>query len=120
MIGVRIKPEKQIVLYANSQFFLNIISNTLWDNVHYFKFIEVKQHVIKRVYDACARIAEEYVRHHRNDWRLGGDETIVLIDLYPDGCSKISGSDPEYQNNNPTQILCIAEAKVTFKKILHK
>lgn len=35
-----------------------------------------------------------------------------MIDLYPDGCAKISGTDPEYQNNNPTQILCIAEAKV--------
>lgn len=75
-------------------------------------FIEIKQHVVKRVFQTCTQIAQEYVQEHRNDWRLGGEDTIVLIDLYPDGCAKVSGTDPEYQNNNPTQILCIAEAKV--------
>lgn len=73
--------------------------------------LNVKVHVVKRLYQTCSQIAEGYVRTHKNDWKLGGPGVIVIIDLYPDGCAKVSGSNPEYQNNNPTQILCIAEAK---------
>lgn len=82
------------------------------NNFFYECFTDVKVHVVKRLYQTCSQIAEGYVRTHKNDWKLGGPGVIVIIDLYPDGCAKVSGSNPEYQNNNPTQILCIAEAKV--------
>lgn len=72
----------------------------------------MKVHPIKKLYDLCSQIIEQYVLSKRYDWKIGGENVVVVIDNYPEGCTKLNDIQPEIFNNNTTQILCFAEARV--------
>lgn len=73
----------------------------------------MKEHVIKKVYDRCAKVAESYVSSHPEDFKLGGPGSVLIVDEYPSGYMTENGPDvavSKKRNNNSHAILCIAEA----------
>ncbi|XP_049858035.1 uncharacterized protein LOC126345148 [Schistocerca gregaria] len=66
----------------------------------------IKDHVVKRIYDRCSEVASKYVEDHNHAWLLGGDNAVVVIDIFPDG----------YMTSNPAVIDCAG--KKNTKKVL--
>ncbi|CAD6235091.1 GSCOCG00007801001-RA-CDS [Cotesia congregata] len=74
---------------------------------------EIKEHVIKKVYERCSQVAEFYVNSHPEDFKLGGPGCVVLVDEFPSGYMTDITPDvttTRKRNNNSQPILCIAEA----------
>ncbi|XP_043273297.1 uncharacterized protein [Venturia canescens] len=75
--------------------------------------LDVKEHVVKKVYERCAKIADDYVNSHLEEFKLGGPDSVLIVDEYPGGY--MTENVPEIsvsrkRNNNSHTILCIAEA----------
>ncbi|KAH0561331.1 uncharacterized protein LOC123264905 [Cotesia glomerata] len=74
---------------------------------------EIKEHVIKKVYERCSQVAEFYVNSHPEDFKLGGSGCVVLVDEFPSGYMTDITPDvttTRKRNNNSQPIICIAEA----------
>lgn len=79
----------------------------------------MKAHPIRKLYDTCSRLVEELVIRRPAEWKVGGENIVVLVDFFPSGCNKLENTCyPHSINNNSTEILCIAEAKVRCLKTL--
>ncbi|XP_012174007.1 uncharacterized protein LOC100648772 isoform X1 [Bombus terrestris] len=75
-------------------------------------YLEIKKHVVKKVYERCDEVSENYVTSHPEDWVLGGQSAILIVDEFPNGYMTESPSDittAKKRNNNSHTILCIAE-----------
>ena len=76
--------------------------------------IGIKEHVIKKVYERCAKVADIYVKTHPEDFKLGGPGRVVVVDEYPSGYMTENIMDhttSRKRNNNAYTILCMAEAE---------
>lgn len=76
-------------------------------------FAEIKKHVVKKVYERCDEVSENYVTSHPEDWVLGGQSAILIVDEFPNGYMTENPSDittARKRNNNSHTIVCIAEA----------
>lgn len=51
----------------------------------------------------------KYIQSRIGDWRIGGQNVIVIVDIYPDGYRKFSDTETVRMAH---PILCIAEVKV--------
>lgn len=61
------------------------------------------------MYKICVSTAMKYMQSHISEWRIGGPQIIVIVDVYPDGYKKFSDRET-IRTSHP--ILCIAEVKV--------
>ncbi|KAG7203326.1 hypothetical protein KM043_010414 [Ampulex compressa] len=76
-------------------------------------YLDIKKHVVKKVYERCDEVSEMYVMRHPEDWILGGQSAILIVDEFPGGCMTENQSDintAKKRNNNSHTIMCIAEA----------
>lgn len=65
----------------------------------------LKTSLVKRIYNQCTNITDCYVQRHPELSQLGGDNCVVLIDLFPDGCMTTA----PHNNNYSKQLLCVAD-----------
>ncbi|XP_063220789.1 uncharacterized protein LOC134530114 [Bacillus rossius redtenbacheri] len=66
--------------------------------------LDLKQHVVRRVYERCTDVAQAYVLSRPQDWLLGGDGAVVVVDVFPDGyMSERRGTGRD------KRVLCIAD-----------
>ncbi|XP_048514099.1 uncharacterized protein LOC105683282 isoform X2 [Athalia rosae] len=76
-------------------------------------YLNLKIHVVKRVYERCAQVASMYVARHPEEWRLGGQDSVLVVDEFPGGYmgpgSEMDATVHKRRNNNSHTILCIAE-----------
>ncbi|KAK2583530.1 hypothetical protein KPH14_009486 [Odynerus spinipes] len=76
-------------------------------------YLDIKTHIVKKVYERCDEVSEIYVIRHPEDWILGDQSAIVIVDEFPGGCmtrNYIDTSTNRKRNNNSHTIVCIAEA----------
>jgi hypothetical protein len=72
--------------------------------------LNLKTHIVKKVYDQCGDVASRYVLDHSHDWLLGGDGAVVVIDVYPDGYMTSTPPDKDgLKKKTQKKILCIAD-----------
>lgn len=79
-------------------------------------FAETKEHIVRKVYEQCDKVTSAYVKRHADQWMLGGQNKILIVDEFPNGCmstvSSVNSSSPgkgKKRNNNSHTVLCIAE-----------
>ncbi|XP_043792904.1 uncharacterized protein LOC122715060 [Apis laboriosa] len=80
---------------------------------HTANYLDIKKHVVKKVYERCDEVSENYVTSHPEDWVLGGQSAILIVDEFPNGYMTENPSDitnAKKRNNNSHTIVCIAEA----------
>lgn len=72
----------------------------------------MKKHVVRKIYERCDEVSAIYIKKHPEDWLLGGESTILVVDEFPGGymteCQKDINSAKK-RNNNSHTIICIAE-----------
>ncbi|XP_015602233.1 uncharacterized protein LOC107271126 [Cephus cinctus] len=76
-------------------------------------YLDLKDYVVKKVYERCAKVSEAYVVRHPEEWVLGGRNMVLIVDEFPGGCMTENYVDitvTKKRNNNCHTILCIAEA----------
>uniref|UniRef100_A0A8D8PU84 Uncharacterized protein n=1 Tax=Cacopsylla melanoneura TaxID=428564 RepID=A0A8D8PU84_9HEMI len=66
---------------------------------------KLKLNVGKRIYGQCATVAEWYMQNHPEQSHLGGPDSVVLVDIFPDGNMTLV----PHNNNYSKRILCIAD-----------
>ncbi|KAI5697099.1 hypothetical protein M8J75_005080 [Diaphorina citri] len=66
---------------------------------------KLKLNVGKRIYGQCATVAEWYMQNHPEQSNLGGVDSVVLVDIFPDGNMTLV----PHNNNFSKRILCIAD-----------
>lgn len=66
---------------------------------------KLKLNVGKRIYGQCATVAEWYMQNHPEQSHLGGPDSVVLVDIFPDGNMTLV----PHNNNFSKRILCIAD-----------
>lgn len=79
----------------------------------YFITVDIKGHVVKKVYKRCDEVSGIYITRHPEDWLLGGENTILIVDEFPGGYMTETQPDinsAKKRNNNSHTIICIAEA----------
>lgn len=67
----------------------------------------------KKVYERCGKVSKFYVERHPEEWILGGQGNILIVDEFPGGYmteTLIATPISRKRNNNSHTILCIAEA----------
>ncbi|XP_046426025.1 uncharacterized protein LOC124182594 isoform X1 [Neodiprion fabricii] len=77
-------------------------------------YLNLKVHVVKRIYERCTQVANAYVDNHPEEWSLGGRDRVLVVDEFPGGYmgaeNPIDVTVHKKRNNNSQTILCIAEA----------
>lgn len=76
-------------------------------------YLDIKKHVVNKIYERCDEVSENYVTSHPEDWVLGGKSAILIVDEFPNGYMTKNPSDTsnaKKRNNNSNTIVCIAEA----------
>lgn len=85
----------------------------MFQNIYiFFLFLDVKKHVVRKIYERCDEVSAIYVKTHPEDWLLGGESAILIVDEFPGGY--MTGCQPDInsakkRNNNSHIIICIAE-----------
>jgi hypothetical protein len=49
------------------------------------KNLNLKNKIVKKVYEKCGDVERRYVLEKYNEWMIGGDGDVVVIDVYKDG-----------------------------------
>ncbi|KAF7380095.1 hypothetical protein HZH66_014450 [Vespula vulgaris] len=49
-------------------------------------YLDIKTHIVKKVYERCDEVSETYVMSHPEDWILGDKSAIVIVDEFPGVC----------------------------------
>lgn len=65
----------------------------------------VKGVIAKRIYSTCTSVADWYMQTHPDLALLGGENSVVLVDTFPDGCM----TTVPHNNNYSKRILCMAD-----------
>ncbi|XP_066995816.1 uncharacterized protein [Anabrus simplex] len=76
------------------------------------KQLDLRLTVVFRIYDSLSQVASNYVKAHSDEWKLGGENVVVLVDVYPDGYMSTVPRSMEVgrrRSTNKKRILCIAE-----------
>lgn len=85
-----------------------------------YMFADVKKHVVKKIYERCDEVSAIYVKRHPEDWLLGGDSAILIVDEFPGGYMTERQPDmnsARKRNNNSHTIICIAEVNTIPTRI---
>lgn len=90
--------------------------------VYYILYIiaDVKKHVVRKIYERCDEVSAIYVRKHPEDWLLGGEGAILIVDEFPGGYMTEHQPDlysAKKRNNNSHTIICVAEANTIPPRI---
>ncbi|KAJ8681214.1 hypothetical protein QAD02_017001 [Eretmocerus hayati] len=76
-------------------------------------YLDMKHHLVKKVYEKLEKVAETFVKTHLDDWILGGNGNILIVDEYPGGYmteNLLNTPVPKKRNNNNSHtVLCLAE-----------
>jgi hypothetical protein len=65
----------------------------------------VKGVIAKRIYSACTAATDWYMQSHPELTYLGGENSVVLVDIFPDGCMTTT----PHNNNYSRRVLCVAD-----------
>lgn len=65
----------------------------------------VKGVIAKRIYSTCTTVTDWYMQSHPDLGYLGGENSVVLVDTFPDGCM----TTVPHNNNYNKRILCMAD-----------
>uniref|UniRef100_A0A0A9XQ33 Serine/threonine-protein kinase TOR1 n=2 Tax=Lygus hesperus TaxID=30085 RepID=A0A0A9XQ33_LYGHE len=65
----------------------------------------VKAVIAKRIYNTCTTVADWYMQSHPDLSYLGGENSVVLVDTFPEGCMTTT----PHNNNYPKRVLCLAD-----------
>ncbi|KAG8276806.1 uncharacterized protein LOC124367781 [Homalodisca vitripennis] len=65
----------------------------------------MKTSLVRRIYGQCTSIADWYIQNHPELSQLGGENAVVLVDIFPDG----SMTTAPHNNNYSKTILCVAD-----------
>nr|CAD7202156.1 unnamed protein product [Timema douglasi] len=84
------------------------------------KHLNLKNHIVKRVYERCLDVVQNYILSHPQDWLLGGDKnSVVVVDVFPDGYM----SERALGAGKKGKVLCIADTSLmparTWCAMLH-
>ncbi|EFN82351.1 hypothetical protein EAI_01492 [Harpegnathos saltator] len=86
----------------------NEVSRPLGYAIHH----DVKKHVVRKIYERCDEVSAVYVEKHPEDWLLGGESAILIVDEFPSGYMtehQVDINCARKRNNNSHIIICIAE-----------
>lgn len=81
---------------------------------------DIKKHVVRKTYERCDEVSAIYVKKHPEDWLLGGEGAILIVDEFPGGYMTEHQPDlnsAKKRNNNSHTIICIAEANAIPPRI---
>ncbi|VVC41960.1 Hypothetical protein CINCED_3A000659 [Cinara cedri] len=68
-----------------------------------------KVNVAKRIYTACAQVAEWQLKKIVGDFKLGGTEIVVIVDVFPEGNMSLEVPATSHNNNFSKRVLCMAD-----------
>jgi len=68
-----------------------------------------KVNVAKRIYNGCAQVAEWQLKKIVGDFKLGGTDVVVIVDVFPDGNMSLEVPTTSHNNNFSKRVLCIAD-----------
>lgn len=68
-----------------------------------------KANVAKRIYNGCAQVAEWQLKKMVADFKLGGPDVVVIVDVFPDGNMSLEVPTTSHNNNFSKRVLCIAD-----------
>ncbi|XP_011330205.1 uncharacterized protein LOC105275216 isoform X2 [Ooceraea biroi] len=76
-------------------------------------YLGIKKHVVRKTYERCDEVSAIYIRKHPEDWLLGGEDAVLVVDEFPGGYMTERQPDvnsAKKRNNNSHTIICIVEA----------
>jgi len=88
--------------------------------MHVHVIADVKKHVVRKIYERCDEVSAIYVKKHPEDWLLGGEGAILIVDEFPGGYMMEHQPDinsAKKRNNNSHTIICVAEANAIPPRI---
>lgn len=68
-----------------------------------------KANVAKRIYNACAQVAEWQLKERVTNFQLGGPDIVVIVDVFPDGNMSLEVPTTSNNNNYSKRVLCMAD-----------
>ncbi|XP_020291091.1 uncharacterized protein LOC109858353 isoform X2 [Pseudomyrmex gracilis] len=83
-------------------------------------YLDIKKHVVRKTYERCDEVSAIYVKNHPEDWVLGGEGAILIVDEFPGGHMTeyhLDVNSTKKRNNNSHTIICIAEANAIPPRI---
>lgn len=66
---------------------------------------KMKTSIIKKIYSQCSVVVDWYMQRHPEVTLLGGENSILIVDIFPDGCMTTT----PHNNNYSKQVLCVAD-----------
>lgn len=66
---------------------------------------KLKTSIVKRIYSQCSNVVDWYILKHPEVSILGGENSVVIIDIFPDGCMTTT----PHNNNYTKQVLCVGD-----------
>lgn len=111
--------------YIGSFFFLRNMSTHKCStgqiiSLYHSPCADVKKHVVRKIYERCDEVSAVYVEKHPEDWLLGGESAILIVDEFPSGYMTEHQPDvncARKRNNNSHTIICIAEVNTVPTRI---
>jgi len=89
-------------------------------NACVYAIADVKKHVVRKIYERCDEVSAIYIKKHPEDWLLGGEGAILIVDEFPGGYMMERQPDinsAKKRNNNSHTIICVAEANTIPPRI---
>ncbi|KAL0104259.1 hypothetical protein PUN28_017171 [Cardiocondyla obscurior] len=87
---------------------------------HTASYLDVKKHVVRKIYERCDEVSAIYVKKHPEEWLLGGEGAILIVDEFPGGYMTEYQPDvnsTKRRNNNSHTIICVIEANTIPPRI---
>lgn len=88
--------------------------------MYIYVIADIKKHVVRKIYERCDEVSSIYVKTHPEDWLLGGENAILIVDEFPGGYMmeyQLDVNSAKKRNNNSHTIICIAEASGVSPRI---
>ena len=64
----------------------------------------MKEQLVRRIYAQCAEVVVSYMSKNTYDWVLGGEGSVTLLDVWPNGYLKVPGSTRENRLSYPDRV----------------
>lgn len=68
-----------------------------------------KVNLAKRIYSGCTLVSEWQLKKNVGDFKLGGTDVVVIVDVFPDGNMSLEVPTTSHNNNFSKRVLCIAD-----------
>ncbi|XP_050545765.1 uncharacterized protein LOC126908006 [Daktulosphaira vitifoliae] len=69
----------------------------------------VKANVAKRIFNSCVQVAEWHLKNMIGEFKLGGHDVVVIVDIFPGGNMSLNTPTTSHNNNFSKRVLCIAD-----------